>query len=245
MEQMSSSVVVGRFRTPSLEYGMVRDVVRAVSATVLVVASLSACSGPTPAEEASTLTVPATVWSDGAPQGEADTSEWADALRRRSRIENLAFILGDYSSPGVIHELGYDNALYDATIAQESRFEDPGVWGDRKALTMARSTASLLEVLAVTPSPDGKSAQVEVCWGFPGAAADKFDAGLRTYEITRLEGDRYEITHGSVTFDPTCSPAQIPHEIWAVPFDPDHVGRDEVKMPLPRDYYVDLGVISE
>ncbi len=226
--------------TPSL-----RRVAVTVASTALALVSLSGCIPPAP-EEASVLTMPDTVWSNRAPQGEADTSEWANALRQRTRIENLAFILGDYSDPELIHELGYDDALAAATHTQQSRFDDPSVWGGMdKEIAMAKTTASVLEVLSVTASPGGDSASVEVCLAFFGNTTEKFDAGLVPYEITRLGDERYEIERGSLSFDPKCSPAQVPHEIWAVPFDPDDVGRDTVKMPLSRQYYIDLGVISE
>lgn len=229
-----------RRASPSL-----RRVAVTVASTALALVSLSGCTQPAP-EEASVLTMPDTVWSNRAPQGEADTSEWADALRQRTRIENLAFILGDYSDPELIHELGYDDALAAATHTQKARFDEPNVWGGMdKEIAMAKATASILEVLSVTPSSSGDSAHVEVCLAFFGYTTEKFDAGVVPYEITRLGDERYEIERGSLSFDPTCSPAQLPHEVWAVPFDPENVGRDTVKMPLPREYYIDLGVISE
>jgi len=214
----------------------------------LAVLALAGCSHES--EEASDLTIPEVVWVGGEPTGPEWQSEWAAAYltARTQRVAARAY--GDFSDPDLVAALSYDRAWGEASAARDERF-DPSS-DQRPFFELDGVYAYWGAITRIDEAADGDSAILYTCY----AVRDN-DGELTPYptdyEITRHDDGTYAVDRndGLENADSTykaaeaCTDAKIWVAKWATPIDIDDVGRDTVKMPLPREYYIDLGVITQ
>ena len=204
----------------------------------LLLASLGGC---TQRVEASNLKTPDILWADGEPSGQFWDTEWAAAYREATTQRALADAYGDYSDPDLIAAVGYDSALAGAESNADRRFGS--VANQHRQYDPQAIYAYFGTILSLTESADGKSAVVGAC--APRYEGSEIVPMAIDWLITKnTDGSFY----ASLQFGSTgneCHDAHVWIGAWAEAIDIENVGRDEVKMPLPRDYYVKLGVISE
>ena len=204
----------------------------------LTVLALAGCSHDA---KASDLEPPVIVWEDGEPTGEFWDSEWANAYLEAEIQMSAARAYADFSDPDLIAAFGYDNAWATAESSRDRRF------GDENNVNATYGPdarwAYYGAILDIVESPDGSSATVYAC-----------HAGHEILDIVPMNGDwtftkdadgtHFEsYTNGGR--DEECRNTKIWIGAWAEPIDLFDVGRDTVKMPLPRQYYIDLGVITQ
>ena len=213
--------------------------VAGASALGLTVLTLAGCSHDA---KASNLEPPAIVWEDGEPTGEFWDSEWADAYLEAQIQMSAARAYADFSDPDLIASFGYDTAWGYAAASQDRRF------GDKNNVNAAYGPdarwAFYGAILGIEEAPDGASAVVHACRA--GYELGDFVPMVAYWTLGKnADGAFYVIDTDGRVDDPSCRNTKIWIGAWAEPIDLFDVGRDTVKMPLPRDYYIDLGVISE
>jgi len=212
----------------------------APSVVLVGVMALAGCSSP----EASNLPTPAAVWGDGEPTGPEWNSEWATAYKEAVIQLSAARAYGDFSDPDLIAALGYDEAQVKAMTSAEDRFEQNS--SEYSFYELDGTFAFWGGVVEVDESADGTSATVYACEPSIRGGTELVPA-VDTAVVTRTAGGGLNVdsnAHEGVHPN-NCADATIWVAKWAEPIDIDNVGRDTVKMPLPREYYVKLGVISE
>ncbi|MCB2413340.1 hypothetical protein LGT39_10840 [Demequina sp. TTPB684] len=213
---------------------------RRAGAAVCVIALsllLGGCS-----ETASDLERPDVVWAEGEPTGGVWDSEWAQAYIDATIQRNLAAVYADVSDPDTVAALGYDGATAEAYALKQQRFS--GALVDTRATELDAEFAFYGNILAIEESPDGNSAVVEGCYSAVRGGQQVLYA--LDWTITKHPDGRYSTEHEwGVTGYGECFNAEPVIARWAEPIDLDSITRDTVKEPLPREYYIDLGVISE
>ncbi len=206
--------------------------------SALLVASLSGCTQPA---EASNLQTPAIVWENGEPSGPFWDTEWAAAYREATKQTALAHAYGDYSDPDYVAAVGYDNAYAVAKANSTFRFRDFN--NNRRSFGATGTWAFYGTILDIEESPDELTAVVRACNaqnGMVGYSARNLD-----WTITKSADGSHTASHLAGHLNDECLEAAMWIGVWAPPIDIENVGRDKVKMPLPREYYVKLGVIDE
>lgn len=204
---------------------------------LVVVVALSGCSSP----EATELPTPDVVWEEGAPTGSVWESEWASAYMEAKIHLAAANAYGDYSDPALIAALGYDSVVAEASIAEDTRFEPDSSqrsFYERDATFAYRST-----IVAIKESADGSSAHIQGC--ATTRQGNDLIGVAEDWTISKVGDGSYRAERNPQGTAQGCGDATLWVGTWAQPIDFENVGRDSVKMPLPREYYVDLGVIPE
>lgn len=214
---------------------------RTVAALGIATASVAALSGCTTAT-ASELPMPDVVWEGGEPSGDVWDSHWAQAYIEASMQTSLARVYGDYSDPSTVAALGYEGAVKEASILSDVRFS--GLPLDRQYFGLLAEYAFYGTILDIEESSDGNSARIQACeLGVRGHDATPFSM---EWIITLHPSGGYSTEHEWGVNSLGDCPSTPPWTArWAEPIDLDSITRDSMKMPLPRDYYVDLGVISQ
>jgi len=216
---------------------------RAVAGLALGALAALALAGCAKSAEASSLPTPAVVWEKGEPTGPEWGSEWATAYKEAVIQLSAARAYADFSDPDLVAALGYDEAQVAATDAARDRFDSKS---EGYAFEKLRGTYAFWGgIVKVDESADGSSATVYGC-----EAAIRSHVGLvptpDTAVVTRTSDGGFAVEWASDLNHPnTCNAATIWVATWAAPIDLTDVGRSSVKKPLPRDYYVKLGVISK
>lgn len=206
--------------------------------TALFAGLVASCTGP---EEATDLPEPSIVWENGEPTGELWDTEWgAPFVEARIQLQ-LAGAFGDYSDPDFIAAFGYDSAIGIADANEARRFGsdnsqlfqygDNGTW------------AFYDGILAIDDVHGEDAVVIHACHGSMRDGEPQF--GSVDWTITKLPDGSYVVDPGLGSLNDECADVDPWIGAWAEPIDILDVGRDEVKMPLPREYYVERGVISE
>lgn len=233
---------------------------RAVLGLALVAFTALGTSGCSKAEpvEASVWDMPQVVWDGGsAPSGGAEDSPWAKEFREVQLIDSYAWATVDTSYPEYVKRFGYDEAVklgedFGHGIGNLSDYDSKT--GEYVADAPVRSDAQRMLVTKVTEDPDGRSAVIEDCYVIYTTGSFHEEVICSAARLTHnddgtisLEGVlSSELPDPAESATPATEPtvAEIPTARWATPITaPTLPG--EVKMPLPRDYYVKLGVISK
>lgn len=213
------------------------------AAAVLVVAGVVVLSGCT-AQEASDLPESKAVWPNGVPSGELSTSDEVIAVREAQEQLNNAIAFADFSDPALIAAVGYDEAQAWADWLHDERFADHPGPAQLSVMEKASIQVSFFEPLDAVPAENG-GVLVHGCG--KGSYALSFDVTYETWLVTTRGAGEFSArmldanssdTHG-------CEDVTIRAAMRDVPIALNDVGRDSVKMPLPREYYVELGVIDE
>ncbi|WP_291379898.1 hypothetical protein [Demequina sp.] len=214
-------------------------------AALLSTLLLAGCSA-----SASDLEPPDIVWPDGMPSGPLEDSQWGQAYRNAEIQLSTAQAFGDFSDPDLIAAVGYDYADRAAWASSIAEFDIDTA--SQESIDSYTAFASKGVIIDILEQPDGQSAEVLVCGGWNSSAT-----GVRTllyvWTLTRKANgsitadyqigdvDHYEDDPGG----PRCRHEVSQPGLWVEPFDPEDIDLTDIKAPLPRDYYVDLGVISE
>lgn len=206
--------------------------------TALLAGLVASCAGP---EEATDLPEPSIVWENGEPTGGLWDTDWRTPFLAASVQLQLADAYGDYSDPDFIAAVGYDFAARIANVSAGFRFGsdnnqlflygDDGTW------------AFYGGVLGFEVEPGDEAVLIHACHGSIRDDEPQFDSV--DWTITKLPDGSYLADYSLGSLNDECADVDPWIGAWAEPIDILDVGRDEVKMPLPREYYVDLGVISE
>lgn len=212
--------------------------VAAFAVSTALATMLSGCTS----ESASDLPAPNVVWDHGEPSGDLWDSPWAQAYIDARVQATLARVYGDYSDPATVEALGYDSAVIEASILADTRFT--GLPNQVEYTDLLAEYAFYGTILDIEEAPDGRSARLDVCrlgmWMRDPVPSAEW------WEISKNPDGSYSTEHQWGVFGPGDCPATPPWVArWEEPIDLDSITRETVKMPLPRDYYVDLGVISE
>ncbi len=198
---------------------------------------LAGCS-----ESASHLEERSVVWPDGKPSGPLEDSEWGQVYRHAEIEMSLATGNGDFSDPDLIAAVGYDLAH---EVAWASRALDPQLESARPDRVLRyTSYASIGTIIKIEEHPDTNSATVVVCGGW-GLGLNGARSGLYTWTFARTPSGAIEAFDEFTSDWETCSSVVPRLGLWAEPFDVADFDHTKVKMPLPREYYVKLGVIDE
>jgi len=209
-----------------------------VVATLLSTLLLAACS-----PSASNLKTPNIIWPDGAPSGPLEDSDWGQAYRHIEIELSTAQAFGDFSDPDLIAAVGYDLAERYANNWSAFGF-DPETT-DRNQIEAITTYASKSIIADIEEQTDGRSAEVSVCGGW-FTTIDGADHLIYEWEFARSDDGHITVTDVWLNTDrETCSVLVPQPGLWAEPFDSADIDPPSVKKPLPRDYYIDLGVISE
>lgn len=234
-----------------------RRVVLGIALVGLTVLAVSGCSKPEPVE-ASVWDIPEVAWDGGAaPSGGAEDSPWAKELRELDLMRSYAGARKDASYAEYVQKFGYDAAVKDADSMTEGydSFDDRDPeTGDYVLDAPARWAAQRELITSVTEDPDGRSAIIENCYVIYSVGSFHEEVICSAARLTHnddgtisLEGVlSSELPAGADPATPADEPTvdEIPTARWATPITaPTLPG--EVKKPLPRDYYVKLGVISK
>lgn len=230
-----------------------RPVVVGLALALLAILALSGCTKAEPVE-ASVWAMPDVVWDGGAtPSGGAEDSPWAKEFRTNQLLTAYVWATVDTSYPEFVKQFGYDEAVnlgerfgdgtgnlhyYDSTTG-EYQADAPATWDAQRLL-----------VTRVTVDPGGDSAVIEYSFV---KYSQHFDESVKSTIGGLTHNDDGTISLDGVLLselpdgfefaeDPPIE--DIPTARWATPITKPTLG-GEVKMPLPRDYYVKLGVISE
>ena len=205
---------------------------------VFAALTLASCAS---SDSASDLPEPSIVWERGEPTGGLWRTEWGAPLLEAEAQLQLAGAFGDYSDPDFIAAFGYDSAVGIAEANATRRFGsdnnqlflygDDGTW------------AFYGGILAIDDVPVEGAAVIHACHGSMRDGEPQFDSV--DWKITKLSDGSYIADPELGSLNDECADVDPWIGAWAEPIDILDVGRDEVKMPLPREYYVDLGVISE
>lgn len=206
---------------------------------VVLVGALSSC---TTNEKASSLPMPSLIWEPGQPTGVPWNSPWAQAYLNASTQLTLAQVYGDFSDPATVTALGYDSAVSEAADPNELRFS--GLPNETTIAELRAEYAFYGTILSIDEAPDGNSAVVDACYmSLQGGKPQLFSMD---WTISKDPAGRYSAEHeGGVLRTGECPETPPWVARWSSPIDLDSITRDRVKMPLPREYYVKLGVISE
>ena len=210
----------------------------AIALATVLVTVLSGCTS----ESASDLPMPDVVWDNGEPTGDLWDSPWARAYVEGSIRLNLAYLYGDYSDAELVSTVGYDRAVNEAQVEAKTRFS--GLPLEKLYLDLSSQYAFYGTILAIDEAADQGSARVQACvLGTRGGEPVPMSVD---WIITKdAEGRFVTDREAGTRLEGGCSEAETIIARWAEPIDLESITRDTVKMPLPRDYYVDLGVISE
>lgn len=201
-------------------------------------------AGCSETQEASDLPTPEVVWVNGEPGDGWWDSEWADAYVNAAIQRSAARAYGDFSDPDYIAAAGYDRVKYEASLAKDIRFA--GASDERLEYEFNGVFAFWGNITHVRESDDGDSAWVYGCTAQISSGGRAFSVAEQLL-VTRISDGVYRVGSSSVV-DPVgeiCDQDNVVVAEWADPIDLEDVGRDSVKMPLPREYYVELGVIDE
>ncbi|WP_226264641.1 hypothetical protein [Demequina sp. TTPB684] len=199
---------------------------------------------------ASDLEPPDIVWPGGIPSGPLEDSEWGQAYRNAEIQLSTAQAFGDFSDPDLIAAVGYDYADTAAWASSIAEFDIASE--SQESIDSYTAFASKGVIIDILEQPDGQSAEVLVCGGWNSTAT-----GVRTllYAWTLTREANGSITAGYQIGDvghyeddpggPRCRHEVSQPGLWVEPFDPKDIDLKNIKEPLPREYYIDLGVISE
>ena len=213
---------------------------RAGISLALVTLTALALAGCAKSAEASSLPTPAVVWEKGEPTGAEWDSEWATAYRDAEIQLSAANVFADFSDPDLVEAVGYDQAEAEARTTAKNRFESR-----REFYEYQGTYAFWGAIVGVDEAADGQSAWVSACYYAPGRD-DRVDSYVASALVTRNADGSHSFDRDTARAHPGgCEDAKKWVARWATPIDIDNVGRDSVRMPLPREYYVKLGVISE
>jgi hypothetical protein len=198
---------------------------------------LSSCS-----QTASDLDRPETVWPEGKPSSTLEDSEWGQVYRRAEFELSLARAHGDFSDPDLIAAIGYDLA---DRVARGSRNYEPDLSsGNQKVIESYTTYAHTSTLVTIEEGPGADSATGVACGGWDGVPEDA-QSLTYTWTFTRSPSDFLTASYRVGSDIKVCGDIELQPGLWKEPFDPANIDPDSVKMPLPREYYIDLGVISE
>ncbi len=214
---------------------------------------LGGCTAGAPEVEqtATNLNLPGVVWDNHPPTGEAENTQWAKEYRAQRIAEAAAYAYGDYSDPDLIAVIGYERAVEIAEWNQEhtpphvSRDVD-GTYRDDAPVRIRPQWEAIVEVVE---HGDGTSATVVKCqllW-----FGENYESQHDCQRVIMERDSNGVLIYGPApgTSDrdnadlPLPASDDFPRAYWSEPIEAPTLP-DRIKMPLPRSYYVDLGVID-
>lgn len=223
-----------------VDQAVARRVVVGLALIVVAALAMAGCSSP----EASSLQISEVTWPDGEPHSDLSTSDEAVAIRTSQEQLYNAIAYADFSDPALIAARGYDDAQSWAEWVKDERFSAAPLPKVVSEMEKAAVLVSFFEPLDMERNADGGMIVHGCGRGFYASS------GSVTYETwlvtTTGEGTRSARMLDSDSSDTRgCEDVTIPAAERVVPINLNDVGRKSVKIPLPRDYYVKLGVISK